>query len=431
MRPGRIAFLGAVLAAAACVEQLTAPGTCPDYCPTGQITVKDTVLGDVIGRDSAYRGYVIASDAAVMLVAHVPLPTAGDTLDSRAIFRFNRLGPRVLITGDTAAIQSVDSARMQLYIIKRDTAAHDLTLALYRLPITIDSTTTFGDLTTPFADSPLRTVNVDSLHAQPGRKDTTSGDSTFKNPVTGDSLVIDTTNHRLIVSLKLDSSQARYVAADTGKVAYGVGLSASPDSLASIALGKADVGPVLRWYLVVDSAGTSTPWTPPQLTTALASFVFKPPPAPLDSTLAVGGVPSARSILRVTLPRSIRDSSQILRGTLVLVPAVAPRGAPADSFVIEAHTVVADFGAKSPILVDATRTDTVVARIGATDTLRIEVTNLLQYWQGDSTRPASIVLRAKKEGAELGEIRFFPSAATSYRPALHITYSPRFPFGKP
>src|SRR3989449_9798904 len=115
--------------------------------------------------------------------------------------------------------------------------------------------------------------------------------------------------------------------------------------------------------------------------------VFDPPPPPLDSTLAVGGAPSARSILRVVLPRAIRDSSQIIRATLILVPAVPVKGAPSDSFVVEAHTVLADFGAKSPLVLDATRTDTTFVRVGATDTVRIEVTNLLQFWTSDSTRP--------------------------------------------
>src|SRR3989449_10232623 len=109
------------------------------------------------------------------------------------------------------------------------------------------------------------------------------------------------------------------------------------------------------------------------LGTTLANFVFTPPTAPLDSTLAVGGVPSARSLLRVAFPKFIRDSSQIIRGTLFLVPAVAARGAPADSFVMEVRTVLADFGRKSPI--DARLDDSIVIHPGRTDTIiKIEVT---------------------------------------------------------
>jgi hypothetical protein len=102
-----------------------------------------------------------------------------------------------------------------------------------------------------------------------------------------------------------------------------------------------------------------------------------------------------------------------------------------DSFTVEAHTVLADFGAKSPIALDATRTDTTVIRIGATDTVKIEVTNLLQFWAADSTRPTSIVLRAKAEGTSFAEIRFYPSKAQAFRPRLQITFVRRFPFGAP
>jgi len=408
----RLALVGAVVLVAACVERLTAPGHCPDYCPSGQITVVDTLLTTSINRDSSYRGYVLAYQAALMLAAH--LPGATDTLDSRPIFRFNGFGGRfVLSAADTGDIVGADSARLQLVITRRDTATHNLRLQLYRLPITIDTATTFGSA--PFTDS-LRTVYIDTLLALPGRKD----------PITGDSVVVDTVNHRLVLSLKLGPAAARYDTTDSGTVAYGIRIAA--DTLASIALGKGVVGPVLQWYLQVDSALTSVARTPGVRGAAFASFVFAPPLAPLDSTLAVGGVPSARSLLRVAVPKVIRDSSQIIRATLFLVPAVPARGAPADSFVIEARTVLADFGAKSPI--DPRLGDTTVIHPESKDTVRIEVTNLLQLWAADSTHPTVLVLRAQAEAQFLGEVRFYPSLAAK-RPALQVTFVRRFPFGVP
>src|SRR5207237_741097 len=166
--------------------------------------------------------------------------------------------------------------------------------------------------------------------------------------------------------------------------------------LASIAFGKGSVGPVLQWYLRVDSLGMPVARKPGILGTTLANFVFAPPPAPLDSTLAVGGVPSARSLLRVAFPKFIRDSSQIIRGTLFLVPAVAARGAPADSFVMEARTVLADFGRKSPI--DARLDDPIVIHPGATDTIKIEVTSMLQLWAADTTHPTVFPVRSRSSG---------------------------------
>ncbi len=413
----RLALIGVALLVAACVERLTAPGQCPDFCPSGQITIVDTLLTSSINRDSSYRGYVLAPEATLMLAAHIPGAT--DTLDSRPIFRINGYGGRLVLSAtDTGAILGADSARLKLVVLRRDTATHNLRLQFYRLPITIDTSTTFGSVAGPFTDSLVRTVNIDTLLAQPGRKD----------PVTGDSVVSDdTVSHQLVVSLKLDSAAARYVPTDSGTVAYGIRVAA--DSLASLAIGEGTLGLALQWYLRVDSLGTTVARTPVSLGARFASFVFAPSPAPLDSTLAVGGVPSARSLLRVAFPKFISDSSQIIRGTLFLVPAVAARGAPADSFVIEARTVFADFGGKSPI--DTRLGDTTVIHVGATDTVKIEVTNLLQLWAADSTHPRVFVLRPQAEAQFFGEIRFYPSLAAAFRPTLQVTFVRRFPFGVP
>ncbi len=408
----RATLIGGVLLAAACVEQVSAPGHCPSFCPSGQIEIVDTVLRDVISRDSTFRGYVTALHSPFLLAADIP-----GFVDGRPIVRFNGFGQRFVVsTADTGAILGADSARLELTVARRDTGVHNLTLAFYRLPITIDSTTTFADLAGPFTDSLVKRVNLDTLLARPGRKDT----------ITGDSAVVDTVNHVLALSLKFDTTAARYVGTDSGTVAYGVRVSA--DSRASIAISKTLPW---QWYLRVDSAGTPVARKPAQLGYAFASFVSDPPPPPVDSTLAVGGVPSARSILRIAFPRFIRDSSQIIRGTLTLVPSAPAQGAPSDSFVVEAHTVFTDVGAKSPIILDVTRTDTAVIRVGTSDTVQIEVTNLLQFWASDTTRATTLVLRAKEEATSFSLIRFYPSVAPAFRPVLHITFVRRFPFGQP
>jgi hypothetical protein len=408
-----------VLLAAACVERVAAPGSCPTYCPAGAITIVDTLLTTVISRDSAFRGYVKPHQVGtVMLAATLP-----GIVDGRSLFTFAGFGSRFRLTTTdttTGAITRADSARLLLEVTRRDTGAHNLTLRLFRMPVTMDSNTTFDSLAPRFADSlVVHTVNIDTLLARPGRKDSISGDS----------VSVDTVNHLLVLSLKLDSTGARYVRADSGAAGFGVRVAAT--ARASIAIGKGSIGPSIVWYFRVDSAGKAVARTPGAVRAGFQSFVFTPPAPPIDSTLAVGGLPSARSILRVAFPRFIRDSSQIIRGTLMLVPAVPARGAPVDSFTVEAHTVLADFGAKSPIALDATRTDTTVIRIGATDTVKIEVTNLLQFWAADSTRPTSIVLRAKAEGTSFAEIRFYPSKAQAFRPRLQITFVRRFPFGAP
>jgi len=409
----RVTALGAVLLAAACVENVAAPGNCPSFCPSGQIQIVDTVLTSIITRDSTFRGYITPLHAPQLLAAALP-----GFVDGRPIFRINGFGQRfVLSTTDTGAILGADSARLQLTLARRDTAAHNLTLAFYRLPITIDSSTAFGDVTGPFTDSLVKQVNIDTLLARPGHKDS----------LTGDSVVVDTVNHVLVFQLKFDTAAARYIGTDSGTVAYGVRVSA--DSFASIAITRATL--VWQWYLRVDSAGTPVARKPGSLSPPFASFVFDPPEPPTDSTLAVGGVPSARSILRVAFPQFLRDSAEIIRGTLTLVPVAPVQGVPSDSFVVEAHTVYTDVGAKSPIILDATRTDTAVIHVGVRDSVQLEVTNLLQFWAVDTTRTPTLVLRAKDEGASFSLIRFYPSVASAFRPALRVTFVRRFPFGQP
>lgn len=412
----RLALIGAAVLAAACVEDLSAPGVCPNYCPTAGLTIADTVLYD-LSRDSSFRGYVLPHRSALMLAANVP-----GVVDGRAMFRINGPGSRFRINPNdttTGLILGADSARLQMVISRYDTAVTNLTLAFYRLPKTIDSTTTFADLSGAFTDSLLRTLNIDTLLAKPNRKDS----------VTGDSAAVDTIGHTLRLFVKFDSTAARYVGADSGSVAYGIRISA--DSPVSIAITSGPLsGPQFQSrYIRVDSSGVPVSRNLGLGLSAFDSFVRSPPSPAIDSTLAVGGAPSARSIIRVAFPRVIRDSSQIIRATLNLVPAVAATGLPIDSFAVEVHAVLVDLGAKSPIAIDLTHTDSTMIHIGATDTVQVEVTNVLQAWAADSTQPTTFVLRAKDEAQSFAEIRFYPTVAAAFRPSLRVTYVRRYPFG--
>jgi len=343
-------------------------------------------------------------------------------VDGRAMFRINGPGSRFRINPNdttTGLILGADSARLRMVISRYDTALTNLTLAFFRLPKTIDSTTTFADVSGAFTDSLLRTLNIDTLLARPNRKDS----------VTGDSAAVDTIGHTITLFVKFDSTAARYVGADSGSVAYGIRVSA--DSPVSIAITSGLVsGPqFLSRYIRVDSSGVPVSRNMGLGLSAFESFVRNPPPPGIDSTLTVGGAPSARSIIRVAFPRVIRDSSQIIRATLSLVPAVAAAGVPIDSFAVEVHAVLVDLGAKSPIAIDVTHTDSTMIHIGTTDTVQVEVTNVLQAWAADSTQPTTFVLAARDEAQSFAEIRFYPTIAAAFRPALRITYVRRYPFG--
>jgi hypothetical protein len=431
VRIGRSTLLALGVAAtlAACTEDATAPGRCPAFCPGGQIQLVDTVLY-VISRDSSFVGYVQADSSALMLAVNA------FGLDSRPIFLLGPVAAHAIIsttdTGYTNAI-SVDSATLTLNLVRRDTLATNLRLNLYRLPTTIDTSATLASLSGPFTDSLLRSLNLDSIRALAGGVDSVAGDS-----VTGtDSLHIG-----LRVVIHLDSAQANYVAADSGRSAFGIRITA--DSLASVAFTSVQggAGPVLTWWGTFDSAGTNVHRSMGAGANVFNSSVSNVSAPVLDSNLLVGGVPSARSLLRFAIPRSIRDSTQVVRATLLLFPVTAPVGVPTDSILLNVARISTDIGAKSPCvpvpavcafpgLGDSSVLVSTGVPIGHGDTIATDITLILHAWQGDTLAPQALMLSQSPEGGNLVSLRINSSRTTAFRPALHLTYVPRYRFGTP
>lgn len=439
MPRGRLARLLLLLALGACTERLTAPGQCPGaFCPGGQIEMGDTVLIDVIVRDSAYPGYRQAHEGQALPVADLP------GIQSRAIFRmlplFDSVAP---IDGDTLKVPiAVDSAELTLFLVHRDTNASNLTLKIYRLPRDIDSTSTFAQLSPSFADSLADSVNVSALYALPPAYDSLTQDSVRTDSTTGQQLRTNALSGITFILLPLDTTQVPFPEADSGKVAFGVHVSA--DSLASAALG-ADEFPGrdarIRWFYhyTIPDTMSATPdsvvYTNQQRESAFDSFVLDPPtppldPAALDTTLAVGGVPAARSLLRVAFPSFLRDTAEVVRATLLLVPVEAVAGARGDSFSVVAHPVGADLGAKSPLNTSGALLSSARIYMGSTDTVRIELTDLVRAWAFDTTAATAFFLRQVPEAATYAHIRFY-SSRTAFRPTLRVAYVRRFPFGRP
>lgn len=446
----RVAVLGVVAALAvwACTDDLTAPGKCDNFCPSEKITVLDTVLDTAITRDSAYGrpvGYINPHNAPVMLVESLP-----GVRTSRAIFKFNpaQFVRKVITSTDTTTgpLLQPDSVFVAVRILRHDAHATNLTVHLYRLPLTIDSTTTFSDpaVSDSFSTALLRSVNIDTLLAQPTRRDSIIAlDSVHIDTITGDRLAVDSVGgqEQFVLIFKLDSLAVPFDTTDSARAAFGIRVTA--DSFASIAVGTSDLGqgPRLTWFNRFDSLGTIVGFRQSaQGGTAGAGafdgFVFTPPTPGLDSNLTVGGMPEARSVLRVKLPRAIVDSTQIVRATLILIPSDSVRGVPSDSFELLAHATLLDVGAKSPTLLDPTLPpDSTIIHVGLTDTVRIDVTKILRRWQIDTLMPRTLILQQGVfisgllyNGAEFAEGRFYSSRAALHRPRLHITYIPRITF---
>lgn len=407
--------MGLVLA---CTEDPTAPGRCPDYCPPGQITILDTLLETAIVRDSAFRGYLSPQESPFLLASSIP-----GVRESRPIIDFQALGATIRLGNDTTAyaITGTDSVLLSLNIARRDTTAGNLRVLVYKLPFGLDSNTSYADLAGPFADSLLRNVNVDSLIAA--------------DTMTGDRVIVDSSLVRVFI--RLDSAQARFVAADSGRLAFGVRVQADTATSAVFGANESSVAALVEWYFNVDSAGTPA-HTNRTLAPEFDSYVFDPPAAPIDSTLAVGGMPSARSLLRLELPDAIIDSTQIVRAILALVPSTPTLGVPADSFTLIANAVVTDLGAKSPLIAppsnnpnDSSFFGTASVPVGSSDTVFVNVTRIMRRWAADTAPVLAMVLRSASEGVVLTEARFHSSRTAAFRPTLRLTYVPRFPFGVP
>ena len=436
----RLACLLIVLGASGCTEVATAPGRCPNFCPGGTTGIKDSIFADLIERDSSYRGYLPPYAAEAMAAADLP------DMDSRALLVLPHNMPTTVpnsATDTTSVPINVDSSRFRLTILRRDSNATNLKLSVYRLPITTDSTSTFASLDPDFTAAPIDTVNVSQLLARPPIVDTAQADTASRR-IFGDTTRTDSAGHILTVAdsgriltiyFHFDTLQAPFSAVDSGQLAFGFRVAA--DSFASISLGATESArpPVMQWFfhhVMHDTSGVkpdSNVYESRLRSPQFDSFVFNPPNAPLDSNLAVGGAPSARSLVRVKLPKFLHDSIDVVRATAIFVPVDSVIGAPSDSFRLKVYPILADFGGKSPP--NASFAVSQIIHVGKTDTVRVELTDLIRAWAQDTTAPTAFFLAQVPEASSFTEIRFYSSRAPAFKPALHITYVKRFPFGTP
>jgi hypothetical protein len=224
--------------------------------------------------------------------------------------------------------------------------------------------------------------------------------------------------------------------ADNGVLALGVRVaSATPTGLR---LGTIASGTSASFvtYATLDIPDTGTAKL---RTLALAAQFNSSLPAtqqPDDPTLlAVGGEPSARALLRFVLPARITDSATIVRATLELTPFMPITGLPGDPVRIEAQTVLADLGAKSPLGSAVGRVPVDTLQPGTSGTVSLEAVRLVQLWQGTAHRPTALMLSLvpELEAASFSRPVFYSTRATdpALRPRLRISYLLSFPFENP
>jgi hypothetical protein len=384
-----------------CEESLVTPGSCPALCPAADVELVDTVFTGLDTSDVAVRGFWTPFDASILVVSDL------DSLKSVALIRYQRRPDTWLEPGDTIEIPigAVDSVVVEIRLGKRDTLATNLRLLLYRLPVDFDSSAGYDALAALLADSTL----VDSI-AVPDS--VTSG----------------------LLTRSLSVGSVTPAPEDSGVVALGIALRA--DLKTMVTLASADVlggASRMRWFVHGPTAADTLKHTfnePP----TLDFFATSPVPVAPAGALAVGNLPSARSLVRLDLPQYLLDSTTIVRATLVLSPLRPATGAFQDPFIVEARPVIRDFGAKSTSLSDTSVTGRTFVTPGNTDPIEIDIGGTLRFWASESgdSLPRTLLFLTQPEAANLGEVVVAGrSYGAALGPRLHVTYVRPYRFGVP
>jgi hypothetical protein len=413
-RLGALAGACVVVAAmiGACQERLTAPAECPELCPGGEIRTVDLVLTPAAGRDSTYTGYVNRGNGVALLVS-----SGFAVSENRAAYRIASRPDSVPVS-DSTRPYTVDSAALTLTIVARDTLVDGLKLILYRIADTLNATATFPSVVSQLVPENL----IDTLD------------------------VPDTLNTGTVRTVLRGADLAKVDLPVSGNGILALGVSMVADQPTGVRLGaaRAGNGATFTSYVTVDVADTATSVRKRTLalTPTFNTFVTETPFLPDPRFLTVGGDSSSRALVRFTLPPEVGESANIVRATLDLVPRGTIPGLPGDIAILEGRAVLADLGAKSPVVASDERfivDDTLP--LNTSDTVRLDVTRIVQLWQSNSERPAAIFLSLLPEAstftrAEFGSTRSDPEITPSTTepvgaPRLRITYQRPFPFENP
>lgn len=405
----RWAAVTALLAAAitACQERLTSPAECPALCPGGSATVFDTVVVAEQSLDSSYVGYVGRGSSTALLLSTDGFPPS----DDRTIYKFAARGDSVSVR-DTLRSYTVDSVTFGLSLVARDTLVTGLKIYLYRLPSSVDSTSAFADIDPQLNPATLidSIVVPDSVHTGSVIAVVRSGTAGFAQvalPPGGDSV--------LAIGLKMAAVSPT-----------GIRLGSLTSSNAAL----------FTSYVTADVPDTGVARHPTlSRGTVFNTFVTQSPLVPVDSLLTVGGEPSSRALVRFGLTSGFLDSATIVRATLELTPVRPIIGLSSDPSIFQALAVIGDIGAKSPLTQDLTQVRQDTLPTVQSDTLRMEITNIVRLWQSSRARPQSIFLRLAPEAATFARSQFFSTRShagdTLVAPRLRITYQRAFSFETP
>jgi hypothetical protein len=415
-----VVAVAAVFSIASCTENLDAGKSCPLLCPEQSITLRDTTI-DAVVVDTTILGLPpIGTETFLMLASH------GDTLETRAIVRFDTL-PTTFTAGNAtdSAITHIDTATIVAPILKPDSAhrpSGPVTIEAYDVDTVATDTSSaiLGSLFRPDRFLGSKTFAPESLL------------DTLRIPISTDS-VLDRVQKgtKLRVGLRLVTAKGYDIRIGSTGAALPVTLAirASKDTAAQVVsvsplsntpVGQAFLAGPLADYTIVLKGGTVTP----------------------ANLVSVGGVPSRRSYFRFDVPTRIVDSTTIVRASLLLTQ-VPHRGVDQRDSVyifplaVLAQPTVTDIGSALQFLGSNGQfgLDSLSLAPGDSGVRSFEIVGLVRTWKGQpaTISPRAIALRSALEGAAPSQIDFFSTRVTTpaLRPRLRITYVPATSYGLP
>ena len=180
-------------------------------------------------------------------------------------------------------------------------------------------------------------------------------------------------------------------------------------------------------YVTVATADTTLARTIPRIV-RYGSYVSQSIPALDPAVLTIGGAPSARTLIRFPWPAYLRDSAQILRATLELVPVNPVPGLNGDTAVVTVVPVLADFGSKSPGVTDPSFASFAPVLAGQTDTVHVEMQRVMRLWQGLEPLPSTLWVQLIPETSSFARPEFGSTRTPGFTPRLRLTFARDFPF---
>lgn len=401
--------------AAGCSEKLDSSAGCPILCSDqgGEI---ETVTIDAVSLDTTVSALTGQGTETSLLLA-----TRGDTLDARAVIRFDSIPGRFRRPGSdttTVPITVADSVFLRLRV--------DTTEAKLPGPLTLD----LYDVNSEAPDSAVAAIAALFTPARliaSATFEKSALKDTIMVPIPG-AVILSRLNGPLRIGIRArgpQSVQLRLRSQEGAGFPTLLSFRVSPDT----AVAKVLLNPFSK-----------TPVGQSDLAASLADYTLlvRGTATGASTGLNIGGLPARRVYLRFNIPEFLLDSVDVIRATLLLTQVSNPGIDPTDtvrivSAVSLATNAVSDVSKASQITV-LSNTDTLKVQPGGSGLRTLEVAGVVSFWrsQDETETPRALVLLSTREGDSPLEARFNSiEAPPSSRPRLRFSYSKRRSGGLP